>query len=76
MIYDVVVVGGGPSGMMAAGRAAEIGARELLLEENKWLGSKLLITGKGRCNITQAEFDLRTLVETYGKNGRFLFESN
>ena len=74
-IYDLVVIGGGPAGIMSAGIAGSHGARVLLLEKNKDLGKKILITGKGRCNITQAEFDLRKLVETYGKTGKFLFSS-
>jgi len=73
MTYDVVVVGGGPSGMMAAGRAAERGLQVLLLEKNPSLGKKLLITGKGRCNITNDQDDLRDFVSVYGKNGPFLF---
>ncbi len=52
MNYDVVIIGGGPSGMMAAGRAAERGRSVLLLEKNRNLGKKLLITGGGRCNVT------------------------
>ncbi len=74
-IYDVIVVGGGPSGMMAAGRAAELGAKVLLLEKNDKLGKKLLITGGGRCNITNAEFDIRKLVSKYGPKGKALFGS-
>lgn len=73
--FDVAVVGGGPAGMMAAGRAAEMGARVLLLEKNSSLGKKLLITGKGRCNITQAEFDNKKFIDELGKNGKFLFSS-
>ncbi len=73
--YDLIVIGGGPAGMMAAGTAGAKGARVLLLEKNKDLGKKILITGKGRCNVTQAEFDLRKLVETYGKTGKFLFST-
>ncbi len=73
--YDLIVIGGGPAGMIAAGQAGSRGARVLLLEKNKDLGKKILITGKGRCNVTQAEFDLRKLVETYGKDGRFLFST-
>lgn len=71
--YDVIVIGGGPSGMMAAGRAAERGARVLLLEKNQNLGKKLLITGGGRCNVTNAEFDTRTLLTHYGGSAKFLF---
>ncbi|MFH1401994.1 MAG: NAD(P)/FAD-dependent oxidoreductase [Parcubacteria group bacterium] len=73
--YDVVVIGAGPAGMMAAGRAGELGKKVVLLEKNKELGAKLLLTGKGRCNITNAEFDLRKLVGKYGKNGNFLYRS-
>lgn len=73
--YDVIVVGGGPAGMMAAGRAAELGAKVLLLEKNSKLGKKLLITGGGRCNITNAEFDIRKMVAKYGPKGKALFGS-
>ncbi|MFH1598321.1 MAG: NAD(P)/FAD-dependent oxidoreductase [Patescibacteria group bacterium] len=73
MIYDLIVIGGGPAGMMAAGRAGAKGARVLLLEKNAKLGTKLGVTGKGRCNITNAEFDTRKLIAKYGRNGRFLF---
>jgi predicted Rossmann fold flavoprotein len=71
--YDVIIIGGGPAGMMAAVRASELGAKVILIEKNKKLGKKLLLTGNGRCNITSAEFDLKILVSRYGKNGRFLF---
>lgn len=71
--FDVAVIGGGPAGMMAAGRAAELGARVVLVEKNTELGKKLLITGGGRCNVTNAEFDTRKFVEKLGKNGRFFF---
>jgi hypothetical protein len=70
--FDVIVIGGGPAGMIAAGRAAESGAAVLLLEKNKRLGEKLLITGKGRCNITRAEFDSRILAKAYARKGDFL----
>jgi predicted Rossmann fold flavoprotein len=73
--YDVIVVGGGPAGMMAAGRAAELGAKVALLEKNEKLGKKLLITGGGRCNITNAEFDVRKMVGKYGTKGKALFGS-
>jgi predicted Rossmann fold flavoprotein len=71
--FDVVVVGGGPAGMMAAGRAAEMGARVLLLEKNEMPGKKLLITGGGRCNITNAEPDVRKWTAKFGAKGKFLF---
>src|SRR3989338_4151295 len=73
--FDVAVIGGGPAGMMAAGRAAEVGARVILLEKNPSLGKKLLITGGGRCNIFHAEFDTHALVEKYGKKGKALFST-
>lgn len=71
--YDVIVVGGGASGMMAAGRAAERGKRVLLLEKNKVLGKKLSITGGGRCNILNAEPDTRALLANYGDKAKFLY---
>ncbi|MFA5777208.1 MAG: NAD(P)/FAD-dependent oxidoreductase [Parcubacteria group bacterium] len=73
--FDVAVIGGGPAGMMAAGKAAESGASVVIIDRNRTLGRKLLITGKGRCNITQAEFDSREFIKKIGKNGKFLFSS-
>lgn len=74
--FDVVVIGGGPAGMMAAGRAAELGARVALLEKNKSLGKKLLLTGNGRCNLTQAKFFGADFVKKLNhKNGKFLFSA-
>ena len=70
---DVIVVGGGASGMIAAGRAAERGKRVLLLEKNKSLGEKLKITGGGRCNITNAQEDPHLLLKHYGKAEQFLY---
>jgi len=71
--FDVIVVGGGPAGMMAAGHAAEYGQRVLLVEKNRALGEKLKLTGGGRCNITNAEFDTRTFLSSFGGDGKFLF---
>ncbi len=71
--YDLIVVGGGASGLMAAGRAASRGLRVLLLEKNKRLGEKLRISGGGRCNITNAEEDERVLLKKYGKAEQFLY---
>ncbi|MDO8496260.1 MAG: aminoacetone oxidase family FAD-binding enzyme [bacterium] len=70
--YDVIVIGGGASGMMAAGRAAECGKRVLILEKNKELGAKLKITGGGRCNITNAEEDEKVLLAHYGEAKDYL----
>lgn len=69
--FDSIVIGGGPAGMMAAGRAAERGRRVLLIEKNDVLGRKLLISGKGRCNITNAG-DIDDYLDNFGKNGNFL----
>jgi len=73
--YNLIVIGGGPAGMMASGRAGELGNSVLLLEKNKKLGLKLLITGNGRCNLTNAEKDLKIFINNYGKNGRFLYSA-
>lgn len=61
--------------MMAAGRAAEKGAKVLLIEKNRAFGKKLLLTGGGRCNLTNYEPDTRKLVEKYGESGKFLFSA-
>lgn len=71
-IYEVIVIGGGASGMMAAGRAAECGRRVLLVEKNKDLGKKLSITGGGRCNILNAETDTHKLLANFGDAAKFL----
>lgn len=73
ILYDIVVVGGGASGMMAAGAAGALGKRVLLLEKNKRLGEKLRISGGGRCNITNAEEDERILLHAYGTGEQFLY---
>ncbi len=73
--FDVIVIGGGASGVFAAGRSASLGRKVLLLEKNKGLGAKLLITGGGRCNITNAEYDNRKLLKNYGNSEKFLYSS-
>lgn len=73
--YDTIVIGGGPAGLMAAGTAAALGARVLLLEKNDRLGKKLLITGGGRCNVTNNEPDIRSLLENYKGSRDFLFSA-
>lgn len=72
-IYDVIVVGGGAAGMMAAGVSAGQGKKVLLLEKNKALGEKLKITGGGRCNVTNAEEDLRKFLKFYEDSEEFLY---
>lgn len=71
--YDVIVVGGGAAGLMAATVAAEKGRRVLLLEKNRELGKKVKISGGGRCNITNAELDVRTLLKNYGESEQSLY---
>ncbi|MFT7327986.1 MAG: putative Rossmann fold flavoprotein [Crocinitomicaceae bacterium] len=71
--YDLIVIGGGSAGMMAAGTAAKNGKNVLLLEKNASMGEKLKITGGGRCNITNYELDDRKLLSYYGKDAKFLY---
>ncbi|MDP3962340.1 MAG: aminoacetone oxidase family FAD-binding enzyme [bacterium] len=73
--YDLAIIGGGPAGMMAASRAEDRGLSVILLEKNNELGKKLLITGGGRCNITNAEFEVRAFLAKLGKSGNFLFST-
>ncbi len=74
-IYDVVVIGGGAAGLMAAGRAAELGASVLLLEKNEVPGKKLVITGGGRCNMTNVSGDTRVFLSKLKEKGKFLFST-
>src|SRR3990167_3791002 len=74
-IWDVVVIGGGPAGMMAAGRAAGLGRAVFLLEKNPTLGKKLLITGGGRCNLKNNKPEVRTMLAKYKGSGKFLFSA-
>src|SRR5205807_5939419 len=69
--WDVVVMGAGAAGLLAAIRAAERGRRTLLLEKNRRPGIKILMSGGTRCNITHAT-DERGIVEAFGPQGRFL----
>lgn len=73
-MYDTVVVGGGPGGMMAAYAAAKKGNKTLLLEKNDRLGKKLLITGKGRCNITN-NADISEFISQVPVNPQFLYSA-
>ena len=74
MTYDVIVIGGGPAGMFSAIIAAQNGKKVLLLERNDRLGKKLLITGKGRCNVTN-NCDMQEVMQNIPRNGRFLYSA-
>ena len=74
MKYDVIVIGGGPAGMFAAITAAKQGRSVLLLERNDRLGKKLLITGKGRCNVTNNCTE-EEILQNVPRNGRFLYSA-
>ena len=74
MNYDVIVIGGGPAGMFSAITAAENGCHVLLLEANDRLGKKLLITGKGRCNVTN-NCSAQEVLQNVPRNGRFLYSA-
>ncbi len=74
MIYDVIVIGGGPSGLMASIAAAEQGASVLLVDKGDKLGRKLGISGGGRCNVTNAK-EINELIHNIPGNGRFLHSS-
>ncbi len=71
---DVVVIGGGAAGMMAASSAAEEGRDVLIIEKNKMMGRKMLITGKGRCNVTNIA-PAQEMLKFVPKNNRFLFSA-
>ena len=74
MNFDGVIIGGGPAGMFAAITAAERGKKVLLLERNDRLGKKLLITGKGRCNVTN-DCSAEDILKNVPRNGKFLFSA-
>ena len=74
MNYDGIIIGGGPAGMFAAITAANRGQKVLLLERNDRLGKKLLITGKGRCNVTN-NCPGQEVLQNTPRNGKFLFSA-
>ncbi len=74
MNYDGIVIGGGPAGMFAAITAAQNGRKVLLVEKNDRLGKKLLITGKGRCNVTN-DCTAQEVLQNTPRNGRFLYSA-
>ena len=74
MQFDGIVIGGGPAGMFAAITAANRGQKVLLLERNDRLGKKLLITGKGRCNVTN-DCSGQEVLQNTPRNGKFLYSA-
>src|SRR3989344_9115654 len=72
-IWDVIIIGGGASGMMAGAVASSLGKSVLILDKNKNLGEKLKITGGGRCNITNNEPDIHKLLKVYGEGAPYLY---
>ena len=73
-MYDVIVIGGGPSGLMAAISAGEAGAKVLLIDKGDKLGRKLAISGGGRCNVTN-RLPVDELIKHIPGNGRFLYSA-
>lgn len=71
---SVAVIGGGAAGLMAAGRLAQRGVRVILIEKNPMLGKKLRITGKGRCNVTNA-CDIEDMIKNVTVNSSFLYSA-
>lgn len=74
-MFDVCVIGGGAAGLMAAGAAAKRGLKTVVLERNEKVGRKVMITGKGRCNVTNNCTLLNDLIMNIPVNGRFLFSA-
>ncbi len=73
--FDVLIIGGGPAGLMAAIRSASLGKKVLIAEKNSELAQKLLLAGRGRCNFTNAEEDINIFISKYGENGKFLYHA-
>src|SRR3954452_19059756 len=73
-MYDVIVIGGGPSGLMAAIAAGEKGAKVLLVDKGEKLGRKLAISGGGRCNVTN-RLSIDEIIKHIPGNGRFLYSA-
>ncbi len=71
---DVIVIGGGAAGLIAAGTAKELGADVIIVEKNKRVARKVLITGKGRCNLTN-NTNLQCLISSVANGGRFLYSA-
>jgi len=73
-VKEIVVIGAGAGGLMAAGRAAECGGKVILLEKTEQPGKKMLISGQGRCNISNSR-DIAEFITAFGPNGRFLYSA-
>ena len=71
-VFDTAIIGGGPAGMMAGITAKTDENNIVILEKNQFLGKKLLLTGKGRCNLTTAK-EIPQIVDAFGKKGKFLY---
>ncbi len=71
-VFDVAIIGGGPAGMMAGISAKNSGNNVCILEKNNSLGRKLLLTGKGRCNLTTSK-EIPEIVDAFGRQGKFLY---
>jgi len=71
-MFDVIVIGAGPAGMMAAGRSAEQGNKTLLLEKTDSSGKKLLLSGNSRCNITNSCENAEDFINNFSESGKFL----
>ena len=72
-IYDTIIIGGGAAGLMAAVECKRLGQDVLVIERNPRAGKKIAITGKGRCNVTTLNHDLKDLISKYQRNGKFLY---
>lgn len=72
-IYDTVIIGGGAAGLIAAVECKRLGQNILVIERNPRPGKKIAITGKGRCNVTTLNHDLKDLISKYQRNGKFLY---
>ena len=73
--FDTLVIGGGPAGLMAAIRASSLGQKVAIAEKNHSVGEKLRLSGRGRCNFTNAEADIDTFISKYGDKGKFLYSA-
>lgn len=72
-MYDTIIIGGGAAGLIAAVESKRLGQDILVIERNPRPGKKIAITGKGRCNVTTLNHDLKDLISKYQRNGKFLY---